>query len=606
MKLISVIVPIYNVDKFLDKCILSIVNQSYKDLQIILVDDGSTDSCPEICDKWKKTDSRITVIHKKNGGLSDARNAGLECIEGDYISFVDSDDWLATNYYEELINGLEKENAQISASAITWVYDNHKKRSSNMEGNIVYFAEEAISSLISGKGFYAVAWNKLYESTLFDKVRFPVGKLHEDEFVVYQVMGKAKKLVMCNNTEYFYRQRSGSIMQEWSIKHLDALEAFKQRNNYLKKKFPNLYLKDKTIFFLACVYFYNQCKQFDKTGDGKKRVLRYSREIHFSIQELFKQNSINLLRIARGKIILFSINYRLARCKAWLRFFKKSTRKEWNDRNKYIFGDRNRPIKEGKVNLFWTGTYQGKVTNHENLGDYLSKVVVEYMLQRKKLSMNTKTNKTFCLYAIGSILGFGFQDAVVWGSGLLNRNNVNRLIRQNMDIRLIRGPLTRDILLDFGIFCPEYYGDPAILMPLLYNNFNLKKVYRVSLILHHTSKLRENIEQYTRSGINYIEIMTTDYKTFIDEILKSDVIISSALHGIILSETYGVPTVFLDEKLENQNLRFDDWYFSTDRVNYVKANNIEEALINLPVNMLPDLSKLRENVINTFPYDLWQ
>lgn len=257
------------------------------------------------------------------------------------------------------------------------------------------------------------------------------------------------------------------------------------------------------------------------------------------------------------------------------------------------------------MNLFWTGTYMGKVTEHENLGDYISKVVVEWMLHLKGLKLDQDVESTTCLYGIGSIWGFGFQDATIWGSGLLREENAYRLVRQKLDIRCVRGPVTRNILIDLGIDCPECFGDPAVLMPLIYKPPLVNKKYKYSIILHHTSTLRESVEEIKEQGIHYIEIQTTDYRRFIDEILSSEVIISSALHGIILGEAHGIPTVYLKESVLGQDLKFEDWYASTGRSKYFEADSLENAIKDLPVNKLPNLDALQADVQKAFPYDLW-
>ena len=265
-----------------------------------MVDDGSPDKCPLICDDWAKKDSRIIVLHKENGGLSDARNKGLDIATGDYISFVDSDDWIASNFYEVMMFALKKEQAQIAASGITWAYDDHYEEDLNQYSKKVYSADEAIDSLIQGKGFYAVAWNKLYCRSLFETIRFPVGKLHEDEFIIYKVMGQTKKLVLCVETKYFYQQRSDSIMQQWSIKRLDALDAFAERNNYLKNNFPKLYLKDKISLFIICLYFYRECEKMSNVSEGREKILTYAQNIHFTIKELINQKPKILLKLIIG------------------------------------------------------------------------------------------------------------------------------------------------------------------------------------------------------------------------------------------------------------------------------------------------------------------
>lgn len=301
MELISVIVPIYNVEKFLDQCVASIIGQSYFNLEIILVDDGSPDECPGKCDEWAKKDERIIVIHKKNGGLSDARNSGLRIASGEYVAFIDSDDWVAPDFFEKLYEAIKTNHAQIAASGIMWIYNDHLKKDEHVYAQQIFSSEEALETLVQGRGFYAVAWNKLYKRTLFDGIRFPVGKLHEDEFVTYKLIGKADRLVLCQNTFYYYRQREGSIMQGWSIKHLDALDAFFQRNEYLKENYPNLYLQDKVTLLMACVGFYKECNKIPNAEAERKKIVEYSKNIKFSSKDLRLLDFKSIVRIVKGK-----------------------------------------------------------------------------------------------------------------------------------------------------------------------------------------------------------------------------------------------------------------------------------------------------------------
>jgi len=238
MDLITLIVPIYNVEKYLNRCINSIINQSYTYLEIILIDDGSTDNCPEICEEWKKKDNRIKVIHKTNGGLSDARNAGLAISSGKYIAFIDSDDWVHKDYVWNLYSAIKKNNADISACDIQIVYDSSNPDIDNSMPNISsYTPEEALETLISGCKFRAVAWNKLFHKNILRGEWFKEGRYHEDEFFTYKILSKAKILSYVDSKLYYYYQRSGSIMNSISIKHFDALEAYNERLFSSKKIF---------------------------------------------------------------------------------------------------------------------------------------------------------------------------------------------------------------------------------------------------------------------------------------------------------------------------------------------------------------------------------
>lgn len=238
MPIISVIVPVYNVEQYLSQCIDSLLTQTLEDIEIILVDDGSTDACPQICDAYALRDTRIKVIHKVNGGLSDARNWGIERAQGEYIAFLDSDDWVKPDFYEYLYNLIQRKNADIAQCDYIKVYDNTTKidfdeaikesTHTGVEALYLLCGEEYIKTV--------VVWNKLYKRKLFDKIRFPKGKIHEDEFVTYKVLHKASKFVNSNIPMVYYRQRPDSIMaQKFSEKRLHVLEAWKERRDYFKQ-----------------------------------------------------------------------------------------------------------------------------------------------------------------------------------------------------------------------------------------------------------------------------------------------------------------------------------------------------------------------------------
>ena len=166
---ISIIVPVFNVEKYIERCVKSIENQSYRNLEIILVDDESPDRCPQICDEYAKRDERIKVLHKKNGGLSDARNAGLDVATGEYIAFVDSDDWVETDFIETLYRNAESENADISIIGCTLVWDNgRKKQLSNEDEYYLFDKETAIRELLKQKKFYCMTCQKMYKRKIFD------------------------------------------------------------------------------------------------------------------------------------------------------------------------------------------------------------------------------------------------------------------------------------------------------------------------------------------------------------------------------------------------------------------------------------------------------
>jgi len=195
---VSVIVPVFNVEEYLSKCLDSIINQSYYNLEIILIDDGSTDLSSFICDEYCSLDSRVVVVHKTNGGLSDARNTGINLATGEFFCFIDSDDYIDVNMIEELINLLSFHDADIAVCDFLEVSPNMdiSKISLNNETIEIISNIEELENLFSKNYLQTVvSWNKLYKKELFNNIRFPVGKLHEDEFTTYKIIFQAKKIV---------------------------------------------------------------------------------------------------------------------------------------------------------------------------------------------------------------------------------------------------------------------------------------------------------------------------------------------------------------------------------------------------------------------------
>lgn len=233
--LVSIIVPIYKVESYLQRCLDSIVNQSYTNLEIILVDDGSPDACPQICDEYATRDNRIVVIHKNNGGLSDARNAGLDISKGKYISFVDSDDWIDTQYVETLLALITTENSDIAFGENKPFYTNYSTRDKKKQYFVTNYTQlESLEALFSKNLVsHTVSWGKLYKRELFINVRFPVGRFHEDEFTTYILFSKSSKITYTNACLYYYRQRANSITS--SAHNEDFICAREQQLAFFKR-----------------------------------------------------------------------------------------------------------------------------------------------------------------------------------------------------------------------------------------------------------------------------------------------------------------------------------------------------------------------------------
>lgn len=271
---LSVIIPVYKVELYLDDCVKSVVNQTYTQLEIILVDDGSPDNCPAMCDNWALKDNRIKVIHKVNGGLSDARNAGLKIATGEYVAFLDSDDWINESYYEVLINALINNHCDIVSGGYEVVFSRESKKIISDSGKtIVLDKNEAMSKLIDESLLKHVVWNKIYKRSLINDVLFEVGKCHEDVFWTYQVIGKAQRIAVVDYKGLFYFQREDSIMgSSFSVRRLDAVEARSHRQVYLEKHFPALAYKGCIELHFSCIYFGQQAIRNMNFKDSKEFI----------------------------------------------------------------------------------------------------------------------------------------------------------------------------------------------------------------------------------------------------------------------------------------------------------------------------------------------
>lgn len=235
--MISVIVPVYNVEKYLDKCVESIVNQTYKELEIILVDDGSTDNCPAMCDNWAKKDNRIKVIHKENGGVSSARNIGLDNVTGEYIGFVDSDDYLEPNMYELLIENLTVTNSDISVCSTFLVNENNDIKADNIFESQVLNQEEAVKFL-SYKMNNSL-WNKLFKKEAFEGCKFEEGHTFgEDHLILLQVLKNVNRVSFISDSLYYYVQRSNSTTgSKFSKRSFDQVYMKDALYNYVKENY---------------------------------------------------------------------------------------------------------------------------------------------------------------------------------------------------------------------------------------------------------------------------------------------------------------------------------------------------------------------------------
>lgn len=243
--LISVMIPIYNVDKYLNKCIDSVLNQTYSNLEIILVNDGSTDKSTEICKQYEQLDNRIKVINKEYGGVSDARNVCVDVAKGKYIAFVDSDDYISSDYIEYMYNLINKYNTPLAICRVKEVWNNTNLKQIEQESNEtsqLLNSKQAFYNLLFDKGIEVSVYAKLYKRELFEGIRFPKGKVYEDTAVMYKIIKKAKNIAFGTKHCYYYIARKGSISKhpEFNENEKDFIRFTSEMLNFIEKRYPDL------------------------------------------------------------------------------------------------------------------------------------------------------------------------------------------------------------------------------------------------------------------------------------------------------------------------------------------------------------------------------
>ena len=242
-KKVSIIIPIYKVEKYMEECLESLRNQTYTNLEIILCDDESPDRCPEICEQYVQMDERFKVLHKKNGGAASARNKGLDIATGDYLGFVDSDDVVKEDYIEKLVGLLEENDADISVCAFTNLFVNteeYVEMENTGDYSQIQYLERFLWDWKCG-----LIWNKLFKKELLGDIRFAEGHVIDDEFFTYKLVMNAKKVTVCNLPLYRYRMRKSGVMNQGRQKNMlrDRIEYFPERFEVVTAKYPQLYAK---------------------------------------------------------------------------------------------------------------------------------------------------------------------------------------------------------------------------------------------------------------------------------------------------------------------------------------------------------------------------
>ena len=288
--MVSVIIPIYNVEKYLEECVESVLCQTYQDLEIILVDDGSPDGCGAICEEYAQKDKRVRVIHKENGGLSDARNAGLNVCRGDYIVFVDSDDCIHPQMIERLYNLLLRYQADMAICSFQDIEENEMPLYTkyDAQGKEYCLEKENIMNQLQSRNLLTVvAWNKIYKARLFENIRYPKGYIHEDEFIIHKLLHLCTRTVYTEEKLYYYRKRGDSIMGNISPKKIqDIYLAYEDRISFLEEKQYGRIITDTKLQLMHQITKYYK---LIKKRDDANELLAYMGD---KFAELYQQKKV--------------------------------------------------------------------------------------------------------------------------------------------------------------------------------------------------------------------------------------------------------------------------------------------------------------------------
>lgn len=282
---ISIIVPVYKVEPYLRKCVDSILAQTFTDFEVILVDDGSPDNSGKICDEYASKDSRVRVIHKKNGGLSSARNAGIDVARGKYLGFVDSDDYIEKDMYELLYDNIVKEQADLSICGVYDLYANREPKILKTQ-YMVLSKIEAMKMILEAKVVSVQAWNKLYKKEIFDTIRYPEGVITEDAAVILPVLDKTEKVVIDTQQKYYYFHRENSITSSrFGEKDLDTINVWKENEIWIKERHPELssVAHTRTCWAHFIVLDKIVISNRERNYKGTKEILNFLRSNYFFI-----------------------------------------------------------------------------------------------------------------------------------------------------------------------------------------------------------------------------------------------------------------------------------------------------------------------------------
>lgn len=256
-EIVSIIIPAYNVENDLNNCISSIASQTYQSLEIILIDDGSTDSTGELCDLWAQVDCRVQVVHQKNRGMSVARNVGTHLAHGGFIAYIDADDRVGPRYIECLIDALKSSDVLISATGFVRYSNKAPKTIYDLVSVQKLSSEDAILSALNDQEVGFFAWGKLFDASLKPVLVFPEGRAYEDQAIMYKVFDYAKTIAYESACDYYYQIRPDSVSNRTRTNIVDSYQAFEEMLTYCKEKYPSLLGVVESRMLAACAEAYS-------------------------------------------------------------------------------------------------------------------------------------------------------------------------------------------------------------------------------------------------------------------------------------------------------------------------------------------------------------
>lgn len=632
--LISVIVPIYNVEKYLEKCLKSIINQTYKKLEIILIDDGSTDNSGKICDNYISLDKRIVVVHKKNGGLSDARNVGINMSSGKYITFVDSDDFIDQRMYEILYKNIKNTNSDISICKYYKFEQEEEIVEYTMKEKLtIYEKDDILNHMYDDYLNTIVAWNKLYKKTIFKNIQYPKGEILEDAAIIHYILNIADKVVYSNLELYFYRQRENSIMATLNINEIVELDYIYNRIQFLKDenktqmlvykltlkkyllRFRDLYFKlHKSRYFNPKIYrkyisYANEIlKEFkiENKDDFKLKTLVKLREIYLVLKLIKKINIKIIYFIKENKrkfeIIKFDINYKK---------YIKNCNKE-NIKKHIIFNAPN----HGNIGDYAILFAEQKILNdHRQKNIYIYSYLTDYFIKKYKKTVKDndviyitgggnlgtlweneqdRVNKILKIFSNNEIIIF--PQTIYYGD---DRHSNYRLIKDKSIYQKCKN--IKIACRDFNsyLFCKENLKIYAINTPdiVTYLNFSNTSIERKNKFLYcfRNDKEKTNSQEENTKIINRLKLISNNVVQFttvyndeyynynlakknFNKILKniksSKLVVTDRLHAMIFSVITGTPCIAFANKSGKVKGVYD-WIKKEN--NYIFfANSLEE------------------------------